>query len=161
MAQTTQTSSDDRAKVLSFPPAVGAILILIGIVLHLLCPLHILDNGWLALILGVLVLAVGVGLQVACIRVFKRAQTTPLFQKPTTKVLQHGLYATSRNPIYIAVLFQFLGLALLVNTAWLLLMLLIVFLYLHFGVISGEERYLEQKFGDEYKSYKSKVRRWV
>lgn len=161
MAQTISSTHEDHAKALLFPPVVGAVLALLGVGLHLAYPINVLPNSWLTLTIGILALGFGIVLQVVCIKAFKRAQTTPLFKKPTTRIIQQGPYARSRNPIYVAVLFQFLGVALIVNSVWLLLALLIIFLYLNFGVIDAEEQYLEQKFGDEYREYKSKVRRWL
>lgn len=161
MAKDTDTVARDRANVLFFPPAVGAVLAIVGIALHFIFPIPILPASWLTLLIGIAIFGFGVALQVMCVRALKGAQTTPLFKNPTTGVLQQGPYSWSRNPIYVAVLFQFLGLALIVNTVWLLVALLAVFVYLHLGVIPGEERYLEQKFGDEYRAYRAAVRPWV
>ena len=55
----------------------------------------------------------------------------------------------------------YVGVAILLNTAWPLLLLPLVLLVMHRGVILREERYLEQKFGDEYIDYKMRVRRWI
>ena len=53
------------------------------------------------------------------------------------------------------------GLAFLAQTAWPFLLLPIVLVVVQRGVIEREERYLERKFGNEYLSYKSRVRRWL
>jgi protein-S-isoprenylcysteine O-methyltransferase Ste14 len=55
----------------------------------------------------------------------------------------------------------YVGITLLVNTVWPLLLLPFVLAVVQRGVIEREERYLEQKFGDKYMSYKSRVRRWL
>ena len=47
------------------------------------------------------------------------------------------------------------------NSLWVLLMVLPAVTVVHFGIIKREERYLEAKFGDEYREYKTTVRRWV
>jgi protein-S-isoprenylcysteine O-methyltransferase Ste14 len=122
---------------------------------------QIIPESIVATIVGIIVLIVGIGLQVICIRIFKQAKTTPLFQKPVSNILQTGPYAKSRNPIYIAVFLQFLGLAFLINTWWLILVLSILYVYLRFGVIAREESYLLQRFQDEYRTYQSKVPRWL
>jgi len=153
--------TQDRAKVLLFPPLVGLALIITGIVLQIFVPLRITSATTIILIAGIIILICGIGLQIVCLRILRQAKTTPLFQKPTTNILQSGPYARSRNPIYIAVFLQFLGLAFIVNTWWLLLFLPVLYVYLRFGVIAHEELYLEQKFGDEYRAYQSKVSRWL
>ena len=53
------------------------------------------------------------------------------------------------------------GLAILVDSAWMLLALPIGLVLVDRIVITREERYLERKFGDEYLNYKRRVRRWL
>lgn len=151
----------EHANVILFPPLVGLVLIVTGIVLHRFFPLVITSAQTTSIVAGIFILLFGIGLQIYCLRVFKQAMTTPLFQKPTTNIVQSGPYARSRNPIYIAVFFQVTGLAFLVNSWWLLFVIPILYFYLRFGVIAREEQYLEQKFGEEYRAYQAKVARWL
>ena len=153
--------NQEHATVVLFPPLVGLTLIIAGITLQVYVPLKITFSTTIGLVAGIIILISGIGLQVVCLRALKKAKTTPLFQKPTTNVLQSGPYARSRNPIYIAVFIQFLGVAFMVNTWWLIFALPVLYIYLRFGVIAREEQYLEQKFGDEYRTYQSKVPRWI
>ena len=51
--------------------------------------------------------------------------------------------------------------ALLFNTLWPLLLLIPMLAVLDWGVIRREERYLEAKFGDSYRGYRKRVRRWA
>jgi protein-S-isoprenylcysteine O-methyltransferase Ste14 len=44
---------------------------------------------------------------------------------------------------------------------WVLAMLAPLYLVLRYGVVGREEAYLERKFGDDYRHYKSRVRRWI
>ena len=153
--------NQEHAEVVLFPPLVGVTLFIAGVALQIIVPLKITSATTIVIIAGIITLIGGVGLQIACLQALKQAKTTPLFQKPTTNILQSGPYARSRNPIYIAVFLQFFGLALLVNTWWLIIALPVLYVYLRFGVIAREEQYLEQKFGDEYRTYQSKVSRWL
>ena len=63
--------------------------------------------------------------------------------------------------MYVAMTLLYLGIATLVNTLWLVLLLLPLLIVIQLGVVAREERYLEGKFGDEYLQYKRQVRRWV
>ena len=54
-----------------------------------------------------------------------------------------------------------IGLAIAFNTLWLLLVLVPFALIIRHGVIAREEAYLERKFGDVYRRYRSRVRRWL
>lgn len=153
-------NNQQHARVVLFPPLVGLTLAVIPISLHVMVPLFITSATTVVILAGSFILIGGIALQVICIRVMKKAKTTPLFQKPTTNLLQVGPYGRSRNPIYIAVFLQFLGLTFLFNTWWLVMALPILYFYLRYGVIAREEQYLSQKFGEEYHRYRSEVPRW-
>lgn len=62
--------------------------------------------------------------------------------------------------MYLAMASAYLGIALLLNSIWALLPLPIVLLIVDLFVICREERYLAAKFGDSYRQYCSRVRRW-
>ena len=77
------------------------------------------------------------------------------------KMVSSGLYKYSRNPMYIGVITTVTGEGLFFqysNVLWYALSLFILF---NFVVIFIEEPHLEKKFGDEYRNYKKKTRRWV
>jgi protein-S-isoprenylcysteine O-methyltransferase Ste14 len=81
--------------------------------------------------------------------------------KPTTVVLKKGFYRFSRNPIYVFMTVGYVGFSIAAGS-WLALALLPgALLIIRYHVIAREERYLEEKFGDEYLSYKATVRRWL
>jgi protein-S-isoprenylcysteine O-methyltransferase Ste14 len=63
--------------------------------------------------------------------------------------------------MYLSVLPLYFGASLLFRLPWAWVLLLPMFLALHFGVIIPEEKYLEARFGDTYLSYTLEVRRWL
>ncbi|MFI5210728.1 MAG: methyltransferase family protein, partial [Gemmatimonadales bacterium] len=67
----------------------------------------------------------------------------------------------SRNPMYVGMTLLYLGIALWANSLWPLLLLPAVLVVMRRGVIAREEAYLERRFGDEYRSYRARVRRWL
>ena len=75
-------------------------------------------------------------------------------------IVARGPFGLTRNPLYLALTTMLLVMALLANSGWFYLSVPLLFATLHFGVVLREERYLEGKFGDEYSSYKNRVRRW-
>lgn len=83
------------------------------------------------------------------------------FAKPNQHGLNvNGLYRISRNPMYIAFFLYFLGCSLL-TSSWLLLFTLIIFqISVHYLILS-EERWCVKEFGEEYKHYMAKVRRYI
>jgi len=54
-----------------------------------------------------------------------------------------------------------IGLAIASDNLWLLLILVFFALVIRYGVVAREEAYLERKFGDIYRGYCSRVRRWL
>lgn len=70
-----------------------------------------------------------------------------------------GLYRISRNPMYLGYFLYFLGCVLLVRSA-ILLVILIVFQISAHWIIRAEERWCLNAFGEEYRLYMSRVRRY-
>jgi len=70
-------------------------------------------------------------------------------------------YRFTRNPIYLAMFLGLIGLAIAFDNLWLLMMLVPFALVVRYGVVAREEAYLERKFGDVYRGYRSRVRRWL
>ncbi|MCH7635332.1 MAG: isoprenylcysteine carboxylmethyltransferase family protein, partial [Proteobacteria bacterium] len=67
----------------------------------------------------------------------------------------------SRNPMYLALSLLYAGIGIAADGPWTLALLVPLLLVMHYGVIIREERYLERKFGDDYRRYKSTTRRWL
>lgn len=81
--------------------------------------------------------------------------------KPTTTIIVDGAYKYSRNPIYVAMAIAYAGIAISAYSLPALFLLPVCLGVIWCFVISKEEAYLEDKFGEEYLSYKMKVRRWL
>ena len=80
---------------------------------------------------------------------------------PATAVVTSGPYRLSRNPLYVGLALVYFGLTLALDSWWGIVLLVAVLIVMHRGVIQREERYLEQKFGDGYRQYRSTVRRYI
>jgi protein-S-isoprenylcysteine O-methyltransferase Ste14 len=73
-----------------------------------------------------------------------------------------GIFDFMRNPMYTATIMFLAGLAIALGSDWTLFLVVPAALVLHFGVVKREERYLEAKFGESYRSYMRRVPRyWV
>ena len=92
---------------------------------------------------------------------FRAAGTPVPARKPTTAIVKAGPYRYSRNPIYLAFSLLQLGIAIWVSSWWLVATLAAAIALIHYVVIPREERYLEARFGAEYRDYKASVRRWL
>lgn len=127
-----------------------------GIALDTWLPLRIIHLPWLKHLLGWPLVLLGGFIALWAAMDFKAMD----FSQPTA-VIDSGPYQVSRNPMYVAWTMLYLGLALLVNTWWLLIFLPAVLAFTHSIVVHREERELEQKFGEEYREYQDRVRRYL
>ena len=142
------------------PPLVFLTSLVSGAVMHLAMPLPFLP-ATLAVALGVPLVAVAIALFSYSVAQFRAAGTPVPARKPTTVIVRTGPYHFSRNPIYLAFSVFQLGIAISVNSVWLLATLVGAVALIHYVVIPREEQYLERKFGAQYSDYKAAVRRWL
>jgi protein-S-isoprenylcysteine O-methyltransferase Ste14 len=106
-------------------------------------------------------IALGLLASAAVVWAFRKAATAVSPIRPTTRLVRNGPYRYSRNPDYIGQTLLYVGIALALNTWWPLFLLAPTLVAAHFGVIRREERYLEAKFGQEYRDYKKRTPRWL
>jgi protein-S-isoprenylcysteine O-methyltransferase Ste14 len=159
MSSESETNAD-RPGVPIAPPLLFVIPLLVSIVIEHFFP-TIFVHGPVRWIAGVLLVALGVALNIAGFVTQKHAGTDPIPFNPTTKIVSHGLYRFSRNPMYIGFALWTLGVAILINSLWALMAVPVGLISIDLLVVAREERYLERKFGEEYLSYKRRVRRWI
>ena len=160
LAKPNMEIRDDSPQVIALPPFIYLSGLVLGVILHWFYPLAFLP-GKLTLSLGTLCILVSIVLVVTAMRAFRKAKTNIDTRKPTTSIVTAGPYRFSRNPIYLSMTLLFVGIAILVNSLWILLALIPVLVMMRFGVIDREEIYLAKKFGEEYIRYKARVRRWL
>jgi protein-S-isoprenylcysteine O-methyltransferase Ste14 len=79
--------------------------------------------------------------------------------KPTSALATGGIYGCTRNPLYLALTLIYVGIAIATNRLWLPPLVVALLVVIRYGVM-GEERYLESKFGDDFR-YRTRVRRWI
>ncbi len=149
----------DNPGVIAPPPLIYAAGLAAGLLSHAAFPLQIPSSA-LAAVLGLCLIGMGVLLAAAGFRAMSRAGTHVDPFKPTTAIATDGPFRFTRNPLYLSLTLLYSGIAILVNVLWAILFLPIVLLIMRRGVIDREERYLEQKFGEDYLRYKRSVRRW-
>ncbi len=135
-------------------------VLLVGVLLSLAFPVNFLPRA-VTLLAGAACFLLPFALGVAALRAMRRARTGVNPNRPTTVLLTGGPFRLSRNPMYLGMVVQYVGLALLFNSLWAIVLLPLALVVVHFTVVKPEERYLEQKFGQEYRPYKARVRRWI
>jgi protein-S-isoprenylcysteine O-methyltransferase Ste14 len=149
------------AQVVIRPPLAWALAVIAGFGLDWLVPLpflpHELPAGWLGAMVFVLALALAGW---AITTIIKAGSNVPT-NRPSTTIVEGGPYRFTRNPIYLGMFGGQVGLAIAFDNLWQLLMLVPFALVIRYGVVAREEAYLERKFGDVYRGYLLRVRRWL
>ena len=156
-------SHDDSAGIRIFPPAVYLGGLVVGYALDWLWPVPILPGGGglIARILGVALVLAGLATVALALAAFRRAGTSPHPNHPTAALTGAGPYRFTRNPMYLGLALITAGIAGIGNALWPLLAVIPVVAIIQTQVIVREEAYLEAKFGESYRAYRTRVRRWL
>lgn len=143
-------------------PCVFVLTYFVGVGLELAWPSRVPQSLALASGVsgGVLFLA-GVVLAVWCLVIFRRARTTTVPGKASSRLVTWGPYRFSRNPMYVSLVMAYLGEAGILMQAWPVACLPLTVAYLSWIVIPVEETKLKEVFGETYEHYCSQVRRWL
>jgi len=153
-------AASDRAGVRIPPPVIYVVGFLLGVALEAAFPISGLPST-LALVAGLIGVAFWLALDGSAMMLFLRARTSMVPMKPTTALVTSGPYRVTRNPMYVGMAFLYAGLALAFGVIWSLALLPVVVVVVDRLVIAREERYLESKFGEAYREYRKRVRRWL
>ncbi len=111
--------------------------------------------------LGAAALAAGLALGLIAILGFLRAQTPVRPTARAATLVAAGAYRFTRNPMYLAATLSYLGLGLAWPAPWLVVLTPLMGLGLDRLAIRREERHLQARFGDSYRAYCARVRRWL
>ena len=112
---------------------------------------------------GIAVIAVAAaGLMVPALGWFIYRRTTLVPQSGHARVLvAAGPFRVTRNPMYLGLAVAYVGATLVANIAWPLALLLLPLWVMNARVIPYEESTLSRIFGDDYRAYQQRVRRWI
>ncbi len=106
---------------------------------------------------------VGLGTALLGVMQFRSAGTTvdPRFPDQSASLVVGGVYKLSRNPMYVGFLLVLAGWGVFLGSAIALVILPAFVMYLNRFQILPEERFLSEKFGEEYRQYMRRVHRWI
>jgi protein-S-isoprenylcysteine O-methyltransferase Ste14 len=162
--QPNGNSLSDSPGVLVFPPALTLATFLLGLLLRFLWHWPLWPASVPAVctrIIGAVFIALAIALAIWGRTEMLRAGTNLDPGKPALAIVTTGPFRFSRNPLYLANVLFYLGLTIILNSAWLLILFVPMVFVFRRGIIGREERYLEAKFGHVYLNYKAHVRRWL
>jgi len=142
------------------PPVVLFGSIVLMLVLHWLMP----GGRWLEApwtLAGVVIIGLGATLTYTGHGQFTARGTSVKHHEPTTVLVTDGVFRLSRNPMYVGLTTILLGIAVGLGTLTPVFVVHLFPVWLTRRIIPREEATLEQQFGEEYRAYKARVRRWL
>src|SRR5438445_4173356 len=150
----------DNPGVAVFPPLLFLVALMVMLALRYVWPPAI-GGRPLTMVLGIVLAALAIAIIAWGRTTMQRGGTNIDPTKPTLAIITGGPFGFSRNPLYVGLMGLLLGIGLIFDTWWGVVALVPAFLILHSGVVLREEAYLERKFGEPYRTYKTSVRRYL
>jgi protein-S-isoprenylcysteine O-methyltransferase Ste14 len=144
------------------PPIIALAAAALIWALHRWLPLaHLITSPWNAL--GAVIGALGIVINLAAFRRFRRVGTTvnPLDPSKATLLLTDGIFSLTRNPMYLGLLLLLVGWAIWLGSTGVWLVPPLFWVVITYGQIVPEERALTRLFGERYLTYKGAVARWI
>jgi len=150
----------DHAQVMVPPPLIFLGYLVGALIVNWVVPF---PEPWMfALrILGGAMVIAGFLLTGSAISQMRKVHTSPDPHQPVTALVTGGPYRFTRNPIYLGFLLIYLGFTMAAGTLWGWLGSPFLLMTVTNAVIRAEEIYLDEKFGEGYKEYRSHVRQWI
>ena len=142
------------------PPVLYLAGLAIGVALDYRWPLSVVA-GVLRYVIGSVLIILSAVIMPPVLKRFRRAATPFDVRKAASALITDGPYRFSRHPTYVSLTMLYLGLGVLLDNGWVLILVLPIFLAMDLWVVRKEERHLEATFGDQFRRYKAGVRRWL
>jgi protein-S-isoprenylcysteine O-methyltransferase Ste14 len=144
----------------TLPPVYFSGAIIVEVMLHFLLPLHQFPVfPWR--LLGIVFLVIGLVLNALTALTFKKHKTTVRPFEKSTALVTGGVFKISRNPMYLGMSLILLGAGALLGSASPFAVVPVFIALLDRIFIIKEEQKLENTFGDQYRQYRNRVRRWI
>lgn len=163
MPRTTPPREGAGPSRLPWPPVIYLLATLAAVALHLVLPLPWFASPFADILVafGLIVGGTGAAFVVAAVRAMRAAGTTVLPHKASARLVTAGVFALSRNPIYLGNTLILFGIGLGFGVAWFLSFALLAGFAIQAMAIRPEERHLDARFGKAFRDYRRRVRCWL
>lgn len=162
MSTAFQGTDLDSPGVTFIPPTMFKICLLSGIGLTLAFPWPLgITESLFQLVAGIILAFLAFAFMMWGHQHFRRVGTAVRTMRSATVLVTDGAFRFSRNPMYVGFLGILLGIGTAADSVWLVLSVFPMALYLRLYVIAREEAYMERTFGEAYRQYRRRVRRWL
>ena len=158
----SHASKEGGARVRLPPPLVFLASIGAGVALRYLVappPLPLTRAALVAV--GALIVVAALALGMAAFGWFKKTGQDPTPWKPSPELLLQGPYRFTRNPMYVSMALLQIGIGVALANLWVIVGAALSLVVVHYAAVLPEEAYLDEKFGEPYRDFKKRVRRYL
>ena len=142
------------------PPTYFYITLIIIFIFHFTIPVKtVINYPWN--LIGLIPAFIGSVLNIVADNKFKTAGTTVKPFEKSSILITSGIFRISRNPMYLGMVLILLGASLICGTLSPYFIIPIFIFIIQIKFIKEEEKMLFKEFGNEWKEYKQRVRRWI
>lgn len=157
---TADPSTGGAPRVIARPPILHAAFLIVGLGLGMLVPLP-LGPAAVRWTVAVALAAFAITVMRRATRRFAASGVAVKCDRAVPALVTDDIYRWSRNPMYVALAALYAAIAIAADSGTALLLGVPLLVVMEFGVIRREERYLDARFGDLYRDYRARVRRWL
>lgn len=146
------------------PPVLFAMPLLTGFIVQHFVPTHLVsgaDPARTLRLVGIAEIAIAIALMAWAASTFVRFRTPIIPIHRARALVNEGPFRLTRNPMYLGFTVLYIGITFVANAFWPLLFLPEAIVLTYLFAIKLEEAYLTREFGDSYRDYCSRVRRWI
>jgi protein-S-isoprenylcysteine O-methyltransferase Ste14 len=94
-------------------------------------------------------------------QLFKKNETTVKPDEKPSVLIQTGPFNISRNPMYLGMTILLIGIGFILGSIISFVGAILFVVAMEIAFITQEEKYLQEQFGEEFDTYRKKVRRWI
>jgi len=142
------------------PPSLFLIALILIIIVHLFAPFLRFNIFWLK-ILGCFLIIGGIGINLWADNIFKKHNTTVKPFEESRALIKEGVFHFTRNPMYLGMGTILFGISLILQSVVPFLISLAFGILMDKHFINWEEKALENKFGEQFRVYQKRVRKWL
>ena len=160
----TAPEADDTPRLMMPPPIFLAIAAVAALILDWIIPLQFLATPSVTTLqswVGFAIAAAGVALAVTGASEFNRVGTNVNPFQPALRLVTTGPYRFTRNPMYLGMTLFLFGFSLMLSLEWGVILTPLLWLAFDRLVVAREEAYLSEKFGEPYRDFLRRTRRWI
>lgn len=153
-------SEKDSTKLLATKPYLFVLPLIIGALLENFISTRLFPTR-ISFLMGTFFCLLSLPLIIFALKEFYKAKILFDARKASTTLITTSIYKITRHPVYLSFVLFYSGLSFLINSFWMLIMVIPAIFSIQKFSMEREEKLLEARYGEEFRNYKARVPRWI